>query len=95
MILQSVNLALLGEATAGTDEAKMIVNSILGPHSACIAGCAAVMRGPRLHRMSVTLIEHAQSSPVWCYIGHGRTSNHSGFALADRLSVTKAVDGWV
>lgn len=46
MILQSVNLALLGEATAGTDEAKMIVNSILGPRSACIAGCAAVMHGP-------------------------------------------------
>ena len=30
VILQSVNLALLGEASIGTDDAKTIVNSILG-----------------------------------------------------------------
>ncbi|KAK9822672.1 hypothetical protein WJX81_007150 [Elliptochloris bilobata] len=32
VILQSVNLALLGEATVGTDDAKTIVNSILGAY---------------------------------------------------------------
>ena len=30
VILQSVNLALLGEASIGTDDAKTVVNSILG-----------------------------------------------------------------
>ena len=35
VILQSVNLALLGEASIGTDDAKTLVNSILGAPCPC------------------------------------------------------------